>query len=221
MAGPARTGRAGSAGSTASGYRAESRNVWLGGSKQERVGRCGDRMEWSLGWTSMLYAYKIKSDGWGIAILWLRFKYIDVIIYNKHIVILDHIYKYNYNYNYIYIYIYIYIYQSWDSVLFWYLRYRYSVLENGSFGFGISVLSVFRSFGIGISVFRYRYLKKTYIYIYKFKNTFNAFNIFFSPYKTYSKPLNIFQSPSSIILVFLSLWQPAGKTSAVKHCSTM
>ena len=31
--------------------------------------------------------------------------------------------------------------QSWDSVLFWYRRYRYSVLENGSFGFGISVLS--------------------------------------------------------------------------------
>ena len=31
--------------------------------------------------------------------------------------------------------------QSWDSVLFWYRRYRYSVLENGSFGFGFSVLS--------------------------------------------------------------------------------
>ena len=31
--------------------------------------------------------------------------------------------------------------QSWDSVLFWYRRYRYWVLENRSFGFGISVLS--------------------------------------------------------------------------------
>ena len=108
--------------------------------------------------------------------------------------------------------------QSWDSVLFWYLRYRYSVLENGSFGFGISVLSVFRSFGIGISVFWYRYLrKKLTIFIYtSLKNTFSAFNIFFSPYKTYSKPLNIFQSPSSIILVFLSLWQPAGKNISGK-----
>ena len=31
--------------------------------------------------------------------------------------------------------------QSWDSVLFWYRRYRYSVLENSLFVFGISVLS--------------------------------------------------------------------------------
>ena len=44
--------------------------------------------------------------------------------------------------------------QSWDSVLFWYRWYRYSVLENGSF----------------VSVFR-----KKLMYVKKFKNNFNAF----------------------------------------------
>ena len=49
--------------------------------------------------------------------------------------------------------------QSWDSVLFWSGRYRYSVLENG---YSVSVFRYFTKTSHSVSVFRYciRYLRK-------------------------------------------------------------
>ena len=52
------------------------------------------------------------------------------------------------------------------GTFFWYRRYRYLVLENGSFGFGISVPSLNGSFAIGILVLHFGTLGKT-IYVKK------------------------------------------------------